>query len=68
MTDTKLVKAELAARAAGLNKFFLYRLAAEGRIPCYRVGKAVRFSVGELLEWMRSQAQPRAKTNEGSKT
>ena len=68
MTDTELVNAELAARAAGVNKFSLYRAAAEGRVPCYRLGRAVRFSIRELLEWMRSQAQPRAKTNEGSKS
>ena len=55
MPDTQLVKAELAAKATGLNRYFLYRLAAQGRIPCYRAGRALRFSIPELLEWMKCQ-------------
>ena len=54
--DSGLVKAEVAAQAVGLNKFFLYRLAKEGRVPVYRAGKAVRFNVSEILAWMRTQA------------
>lgn len=59
MPDGELVKVELAARALGLNKHFLYKLAATGRVPCYRAGRALRFSIPELLEWMRSEAQSR---------
>ncbi len=55
MSEIELVKADLAAKAMGLNKYFLYRLAAENKIPAYRIGKAVRFSVPELLAWMRTQ-------------
>jgi len=54
--DSGLVKASTAAQAVGLNKFFLYRLAAEHKIPSYRAGKAVRFNVSEILAWMRTQA------------
>ncbi len=57
MTATELVKAELAAKATGLNKYFIYRLAAEGQIPSYRAGRAIRFSIPELMAWMKSQAQ-----------
>ncbi len=63
MTETQLVKADLAAMATGLNKFFLYRLAAERQIPCYRLGKAVRFSIPELLEWMKKNAEAKANDN-----
>jgi excisionase family DNA binding protein len=56
VTDTELVKAELAARATGLNKHFLYKLAAAGKVPCYRAGRALRFSIPELLDWMRRDA------------
>ncbi len=56
MTATELVKAELAAKATGLNKYFIYRLAAEGQIPCYRAGRAIRFSIPELMEWMKTQS------------
>ena len=60
MTDTQLVMADLAAKATGLDKFYLYRLAATGQIPHYRSGRAVRFSISELLAWMRHNADVKA--------
>jgi excisionase family DNA binding protein len=59
VTDTELVKATLAARAIGLNKHFLYKLAAAGKVPCYRAGRALRFSIPELLDWMRHESEDR---------
>lgn len=60
MSDTQLVKAELAARAIGVNRHFLYKIAAAGRgVPCYRAGRALRFSIPELREWMRQEAEKR---------
>ena len=56
MNQTELVKVEDAAHSIGLNKHFLYKLAAAGKIPCYRAGRALRFSIPELLEWMRRDA------------
>ena len=61
LTDTVLVKAELAAKATGLNKFFIYRLGAEGQIPRYKAGRAVRFSIPEILEWMKKQGEIQSK-------
>jgi excisionase family DNA binding protein len=55
MVSTTLVKAEIAAQAMGLSKYFLYRLAAKGEIPSYRAGKAIRFDIDELRAWMRTQ-------------
>ncbi len=63
MTDTELVKAELAAKAVGLDRYFLYRLAARGLVPCYRAGRAVRFSIPELRQWMREQAMAKVNDN-----
>ena len=63
MTDTELVKAELAARAIGLDRYFLYRLAARGLVHCYRAGRAVRFSIPELLMWMKEQGKAKADGN-----
>ena len=57
MTEVELVRVELAAKATGLNRYYLYRLAASGKVPHYRAGKALRFSVPELLAWMKAQAQ-----------
>ena len=59
MNDTDLVNAELAARATGLNKFFIYKLAAAGKLPSYRAGRALRFSIPELRDWMRHEAEKR---------
>lgn len=51
-----LVGVTEAAKAVGLNKWTLYRLASKGAIPCYRAGKALRLDPIELREWMRNQA------------
>ena len=64
MTDTDLVMVDLASKATGLNRYYLYRLAAQNKVPHYRAGKAVRFSIPELLEWMKIQAQQKAGNGE----
>ena len=61
--DDDLVIAEEAAKAIGLNKYFVYRLAGSGQIPCYRAGRAIRFSIAELRDWMRGQATVKANSN-----
>ena len=60
MTDTELVMVDLASKATGLNRYFLYRLAAQNKLPHYRAGKAVRFSIPELLAWMRNNVEAKA--------
>jgi excisionase family DNA binding protein len=68
MDATKgLEKVEIAAQAMGVSKFFLYRLAAQGQVPCYRAGKALRFDIVELRAWMKEQGEKRAR-NENSET
>jgi len=52
-----LKKVGEAARAVGLSRSKLYRAAAQGRLPCYRLDGAVRFDVQELREWMRLEAK-----------
>lgn len=64
MTDMALVKADLAAKATGLNKFYLYRLGAQGQIPRYKAGRAVRFSIPEILEWMKKQGEIQSRGTE----
>ena len=63
VTDKELVMVDLASKATRLNRHYLYRLAAQNKIPHYRAGKAVRFCIPELLEWMKNQAQQ--KTSNG---
>ena len=60
MTDTELVMVDLASKATGLNRYYLYRLAAQKKIPHYRAGKAVRFSIPELLAWMKNNVNVKA--------
>ncbi len=51
-----LVKTPTAARAAGLSKSFLdhnWRTMGGAR----RAGRALRWDLGELLDWMKQQAQ-----------
>ncbi len=64
MTDTPLVTVGLASKATGLNRHYLYRLAARNKVPHYRAGKAVRFCIPEVLEWMKNQAQQKASNGE----
>lgn len=52
----ELVKAQSAAKATGLNHHFLYKAAAKRLLPHYRMGRAIRFSIPELLTWMRREA------------
>lgn len=52
----ELVKAESAAKATGLNRYFLYKAAAKRLLPHYRMGRAIRFSIPEVLDWMRCEA------------
>ncbi|MDI6711606.1 MAG: helix-turn-helix domain-containing protein [Anaerosomatales bacterium] len=55
LTAARLVDAEEAARILRVPKSWVYKMAREGRIPCRRLGKYVRFDLRELLEWARSQ-------------
>lgn len=52
-----LEKAKSAAPAIGVKPSTLYRAAERGEVPCYRLGRAVRFDVEELRRWMRDQAK-----------
>jgi len=49
----KLVKAEKMAEILGMSLSRVYRLAADGTIPSYKVGGAVRFDPVEVLEAVR---------------
>lgn len=51
-----------AATATALSKWYLYRNAH--KIPAARrAGRAVRWDVGELKEWMRREATAKASSN-----
>jgi len=52
-------KTEAAARAVGLSKYYLYRHAEH--IPAaHRAGRALRWDVEALKQWMREEAVDKA--------
>ena len=52
-----LVKVDCAAKETGLNRFTLYKMAANNQIPCYRLGRAIRFDTDELRRWMKKEPE-----------
>jgi excisionase family DNA binding protein len=54
--EAMLTDAKVTALGLGVSRFTLYRLAAARKIPTYRCGKAIRFDMEEIREWMRQQA------------
>jgi excisionase family DNA binding protein len=57
MNETPLLyRAAEVARLTGLSRQGIYQLAAEGRIPCVRIGRAVRFPAEALQAWVRDLA------------
>ncbi len=52
-----LVKIATAAKAVGLSKFTLYKAVSSGRLKPYRQGRALRFDIQELRDWMKEQAE-----------
>lgn len=47
-----LYRATEVADLTGLSKQGVYQLAAEGRIPCVRIGRSVRFPAAALEAWV----------------
>lgn len=41
----------------GISKNHVYKLAQEGKIPCYKCGKVWRFKPSELERWLKSKQQ-----------
>ena len=57
MNENKLLlRAPEVAEMTGLSKQGIYQLAAEGRIPCVRIGRSVRFPAAALPEWVKDLA------------
>ena len=49
-----------ASRITGMSLRTLRRLQAEGQLPHYKLGRAVRFRVGDLLEFCERHRQEAA--------
>jgi len=44
-----------------INEKTAYRLAAEGKIPGFKVGGSWRFKRGDIAEWIKQKAKQKAK-------
>jgi excisionase family DNA binding protein len=56
--DHALTVSELA-EILNVSRAFLYRLAASGRVPSFRVGTAVRFDPVSVAAWLRKDLHER---------
>jgi excisionase family DNA binding protein len=53
------LKASDLARLLGVTHQHIYRQAAKGSIPSFRVGAAVRFDPAAVAEWLERKMLPR---------
>jgi len=56
--ETPVLTVAEAADLLKCSKSFVYREAAAGRLPVYRLGTDLRFVRDDLLEWLRAQTGP----------
>ncbi|MCH8824814.1 MAG: helix-turn-helix domain-containing protein [Planctomycetes bacterium] len=49
-----LLSTRAAAHALSLSPRKLWSLTAGGKIPCVRIGRAVRYDLNDLREWIES--------------
>ena len=47
--------AQEVAELLGVSQKKIYRLAASGVLPSFRIGKAIRFDAQDLAEWLRKK-------------
>ena len=50
--EKDMMKPLALAEWLGLKMGKLYRMTSKGEIPCYKVGRALRFSRSEILQWL----------------
>lgn len=55
----QLIDCATACRILGMKKSFVYDLAKQGRLPCYRLGRSVRFSPSDLQTFVEDRRQVR---------
>ena len=45
------------ARLLGLSTKSVQRLVARGGLPCYRIGRLVRFAPGDVFRWLEARKE-----------
>jgi excisionase family DNA binding protein len=61
--QTKVLRAKDVARLFEVTPQHIYKMAASGRIPSFRVAGAIRFDPQELANWLRKE--PPVSTSDG---
>ena len=59
MTDKPLWKVQDVARFLSMSTSWVYKEAEAGRLPCVRIGAALRFQSDEIRTYLESQRVPR---------
>jgi putative molybdopterin biosynthesis protein len=54
----KILTIQEVAERLGMHPVTVYRLAKEGRLPVFRVGRMLRFDAAELEKWIREGKVP----------
>lgn len=52
-----LMSIEDVSRALNLSVKTVRRLVARGSLPCYRIGRLVRFIPGDVFRWLQAQKE-----------
>lgn len=56
--DEPLLTAAAAASLLSVRKSWVYNAVRDGRLPCVRIGRHVRFVRSDLERWVREQRRP----------
>jgi excisionase family DNA binding protein len=54
----KILTIQEVAERLGMHPVTVYRLAKEGRLPVFRIGRMLRFDADELEKWIREGRVP----------
>jgi excisionase family DNA binding protein len=49
------LKAGELAKLLGVTRQHIYKIAASGSLPCFRIGAAVRFDPKQVAEWLKAR-------------
>lgn len=61
--DTGLVTIKEISRLLNIAEKTIYKMAAEERIPAYKLGGSWRFSIAEVQRWLAEQHNQRRKVS-----
>jgi excisionase family DNA binding protein len=57
MLGQPLLSIAEVARLLKLSVKSVHRLAARGSLPCYRIGRLVRFAPGDVFRWLEARKE-----------